>query len=231
MTDRGSTKRLLVAPLVLLVALVVGLQLLEAATPRRVDPGLAVEVPDPAPQVEGRRCARDGDPQTITDARASLGERPAVTSAMVHACPAAFDGVTVRYAGEVIGDLLTRDGGAWVLVNDDEYALEVGPLPAHGEHRGTNTGLTVWLPDRFHDRVTGLGRPNQRGDVLAVEGEIVRSDPRDGGGLTLRADDVEVLVASRRVAEPLDLGQLWFALAMMTVAAALWLLRSHAERR
>jgi hypothetical protein len=231
MIDRGPTKRLLLVPALLLVALVGGLQLLEAATPRSIDPALLVEAPGPAAEAEARGCARDADPQTIADVRASLGEQPAVTSAMVLACPAAFDGVSVRYAGELVGDLLARDGGGWVLVNDDDYALEVGPLPAHGEHRGTNSGLTVWLPHEFHAEVTGLGRPNRRGDVLAIEGEIVRADPQDGGGLTLRATEVEVLAASDTIGEPLDRPQLAFALAMTVIAAGLWLLRRRAEKR
>lgn len=226
---RGPTRRLLLVPLLLLVALVAALHLLEAATPRTVDPDLAVGVPAPAAESEARTCARDADPQAIADVRAALGDRPVVSSVMVQACPAAYDGVTVRYAGEVVGDLLMRDGGAWVLVNDDDYAVQVGPLPAHGEHVGTNTGLTVWLPTEHQSAVSGLGRPNRRGDVLAIEGRIERADPRDGGGLTLRATDVEVLAPSTTIAEPLDVPQLWFAVAMTVVAAGLWLLRRRAD--
>lgn len=225
----GPTRRLLLVPLLLLVVLVAALQLLEAATPRTVDPDLAVQVPAPSAESEDRTCARDADLQTVADARGALGDRPVVSSVMVQACPAAYDGTRVRYAGEVVGDLLMRDGGAWVLVNDDAYALQVGPLPAHGEHVGTNTGLTVWLPDELHSAVTGLGRPNRRGDVLAIEGRIARADPEDGGGLTLRATDVEVLAPSTTIAEPLDVPQLWFAIAMIVVAAGLWLLRRRAE--
>lgn len=230
MRGRAPTRRLLLVPLLLLVTLIAVLQLLEAATPRTVDPGLVVDVPGPAAEAEARRCGRDGDVQTIADVRASLGDRPVVTSGMVQACPAAYDGIRVRYTGEAIGDLLVRDGGAWVLVNDDDYALQVGPLPAHGEHLGTNTGLSVWLPTEFHASMTGLGRPNQRGDVLVIEGRIVRADPRDGGGLTLRATDVEVAAASTTLAEPLDVPQLWFALTMAVIAAGLWLLRHRSER-
>lgn len=229
MSGYGPTRRLLLVPLLLLAMLIAVLQLLDAATPRTVDPDLAVEVPAPAAESEARTCARDGDPQTITDLRAALGDRPVVSSLMVQACPAAYDGVTVRYTGEVVGDLLMRDGGAWVLVNDDGYALQVGPLPAHGEHVGSNTGLTVWLPNELQSAVTGLGRPNRRGDVLAIEGRIVRADPADGGGLTLRATDVEVLAPSTTIDEPLDEPQLWFAIAMTVVATGLWLLRRRAE--
>jgi hypothetical protein len=227
---RMATKRLLLVPLSLFAALVIGVQLVETATSRSIDPTLAVDVPTIATEDASRSCARDGDPQRVADIRAALAEDAVVTSTMVLACPAAFDGVAVSYVGEVVGDLLLRDGGAWVLVNDDDYALTVGPLPAHGRHRGGNRGLTVWLPEEFHAEVTGLGRPNQRGDVLAIDGQVVRSDPADGGGLTLRAAEVEVLAAATAVDEPLDVPQLWFALAMLVLAGGSWIVRRRAER-
>lgn len=120
-------------------------------------------------------------------------------SGQVLACPDAFDphgggGPPVVFVGEVVGDVLERAGGAWVLLNDDAYALSYGPLPAHGRRVGTNAGLTVWLPTAVID-VTRLdpGRPGRRGDILRVTGPIHHTDPADGGGLTLRASSARVV--------------------------------------
>jgi hypothetical protein len=77
--------------------------------------------------------------------------------------------------------------------------------------------------------VTGLGRPNVRGDVVEIVGVVHRTDPADGEGLTLRADHVRVLAPAHPVDEPLDLPQLWFALGASGVAATLWLVRRRAE--
>lgn len=226
-----SPQRLLLVPALLLVTLIVGIQLLEQGSPRSMDPSLVVDAPSPESEVEVRRCRREGDPQAVVDARSELGEQPLVTSARVVACPAAFEGLSVRYVGELVGDLLPREGGAWVLVNDDDYALEVGPLPAHRDHRGINEGLTVWLPEELQARVTGLGRPNQRGDVVELEGRIERTDPADGGGLTLRAARMEILAAATTVEEPLAVPQLLFTVAMGLIAGLLWSLRRRAARR
>jgi hypothetical protein len=221
-------KRLLVLPALLLVALVLGLHQVDALHPRPLDPALRVEPEEVAARPV--RCERT-DPASVARAAPPLLTSGRISSALVFACPEAYDGHRVRYVGELIGDLLHRDGGAWVLVNDDDYALEVGPLPGHRDLRGTNTGLTVWLPAPLLDTVTGLGRPNQRGDVVEVTGVVVRADPTDGEGLTLRADALRLVAPARTVHEPLDRPQLWFALGTSLLAAGLWALRRRAERR
>jgi hypothetical protein len=223
-------KRLLVLPALVLVVLIAGLHQVDALHPRPVDPDLALTEEVPEVLSDAVRCDRN-DVASIERARPAVTAAGRVTSELVQACPAAYDGLRVRYVGELVGDLLRRDGGAWVLVNDDEYALDVGPLPGHRDLRGTNSGLTVWLPEALLGEVGGLGRPNQRGDVVEVHGVVVRADPTDGEGLTLRADRLRVLQPAHPVDEPLDLPQLWFALGTSTVAAILWLLRRHAQPR
>jgi hypothetical protein len=154
-----------------------------------------------------------------------------VSAALVLSCPAAFDGAVVTYAGEVVGDVLVRDGGAWLLVNDDDYALEVGPLPTHRDLRGTNSGLAVWLPA---DQVTLLGepgRPGRRGDIIQVVARVARTDLSDGGGLTLRASEMVVLAAGASVDEPLDVAQAVLAGILLAIGIALGLGRRVRDRR
>lgn len=232
-----ALRRLLVPPLLGLVALFVGLQILHTTTAPSADVGppaaAQAELPPVADVVP--RCQRDRTgpvvdggtvrPDELSELRRQLDELlegHRVTSTQVLGCPAAFDGRSVVFTGELVGDLLARDGGAWVLVNDDDYALEVGPLPAHRDRRGTNSGLSVWLPDRLHGLVTGLGGPGRRGDLVRVEGVVRRADPDDGGGLTLRADTLQVLAPSVRVHEPFDVAQAWSAAAALALAAGVW---------
>jgi hypothetical protein len=225
--SQPAVRRLLLVPVLALVALFVGLQAFHFATAPDVDAGPAPEVRAELPPVLGQvpRCERDRTGSDVDGRAAGLPRLPAghrVTSAQVLGCPVAFDGRSVTYVGELVGDLLTRDGGAWVLVNDDDYALELGPLPAHRDRRGTNSGLSVWLPEGLHGQVTGLGGPGQRGDVVRVDGVIRRADASDGGGLTLRADSLEVLSPAAPVDEPLNVAQVWLALGALATAAAVW---------
>lgn len=136
-----------------------------------------------------------------------LGLVGRITSVDAVACPRRFDGRTVTYVGEVVGDVLRRDGGAWVQVNDDAYAMEVGPLPAHREFAGGNTGLSVWLPEDFVDVVARPGRRGLRGDVILVEGLFLRADPDDGGGLTIRATNARRLASATPIDRPVHVPQ------------------------
>lgn len=222
--NRGPTKRLLITPALVLGTVLAAVVVTGSAVPRPAEDarevvGLAPVTSSPVPVC---RREREGT-APVLPAVPSGGGR--VTSGQVVGCPAAFDGQQVTYAGEVVGDLLHRDGGAWVLVNDDDYALEVGPLPGHRDHRGTNAGLSVWLPDHLLDRITGLGRPDQRGDVIQIDGRIVRTDPADGGGLTLRADDFDILQPAQRFEEPLHRPQVVLAAVSLLAAVVLTGLR------
>lgn len=217
---RRSGLLILVVVSLITVLLAVLLGWLRATAPLADTAGVAVPAAIPAaqdlpscPAMEaGGARPRDGTP---------------VTSGIVLDCPRVLDGLVVTYAGEVVGDVLARDGGSWVLVNDDAYALTTGPLGASGTPAGTNSGLTVWLPDPLDDLAATPGRRDQRGDVLRVTATVVREDPADGGGLTLRARDAELLspavvldtpIHTRQAAVALVLG----VLAVLAVARERW---------
>ncbi|HEX2028545.1 MAG TPA: hypothetical protein VHF25_11180, partial [Nitriliruptorales bacterium] len=218
------------------VAVAVGLAHLRSTSPHTeldlVAPGISDLRGDEATLVTCQRTLPDR-PTPVAG-----GERPSqplglVRSSEVVACPENFDprgrgGPPVQFLGEVVGDVLQRDGGAWVLMNDDVYALEHGPLPAHEQLSGSNTGLAAWLPTDVIDldRLRP-GRPNRRGDVLLVVGAIHRADPADGGGLTLRAVHAEVVAAAEAAPQPLHLRQAVAAGALVVLA----LLATFYERR
>lgn len=160
-------------------------------------------------------------------------DRPAgrALSGQVLSCPFLFDGLLVTYVGEVVGDVLARDGGSWTLVNDDPYALEDGPLHAGGTPRGTNSGLTVWLPDPLDEVADEPGHAGVRGDVLEVTGRVHRTDPADGGGLTIRAEEVELLADAVAIELPVHWRQVGAAAVLSVVAlVALWRERKRRDR-
>ena len=229
--ERRRAKRLLVLPGLLLAGIIAAVVTVPTLTEREP------HVPEPLggllPLIasDEEECRRDTETGDAPEEREPIvaGEGR-VSSAMILACPVRFDGLRVSYTGELVGDLLHRDGGAWVMVNDDDYAITYGPLPTHREYQGTNSGLSVWLPDDLLDEVTGLGRPDQRGDVVQLEGAVLRTDPDDGGGLTLRADRIEVLRPAEGLAEPFDRPRAALAAVSVLSGAALWALRRRAQR-
>lgn len=169
-------------------------------------------------------CTRAIERAQIDDLARELRSEGRITSAMVFACPRLFDGRAVVYIGEVIGDVLVRDGGAWVQVNDDDYALEVGPFGAHRDQRGFNSGLAVWLPDGLHEQLGAPGRHGRRGDVISVSGVLRRADPADGGGITVRAAELEILAPAVTTEEPIhrDLALVATLAAAVALATTVW---------
>lgn len=219
-SPRAMGQVLVAVALVLLV--MVGITWLQRSAPGVIGtplPAIAEGLPD----VEVVTCERtlpeadDQDPEFIA------GPVGLITSASATSCPRRFEGRVVGYVGEVVGEVLHREGGAWVQVNDDAYALKVGPLPAHREFAGTNSGLAVWLPGDLHTVVERPGRRGLRGDVIAVEGVFHRVDPDDGGGLTIRATSASRVAPAQSIEQPLHVPQAIAALVGALLAiGAVW---------
>lgn len=191
-----------------------------------------IELPPPALSAQDvAGCPSRGEPTAVGSPVSVPPATGRVTASAVLACPVAFDGARVMYVGEVVGDLLRRDGGAWALVNDDAYALEVGPLPAHRSRSGLNSGLSVWLPAPAVEGLGEPGRAGRRGAVIEVVGTLLRTDPADGGGLTLRAESVRVLAPGVDVDEPLDRPQAVAAALVLALAVGLRLARTRIRGR
>lgn len=140
------------------------------------DPRDEIVCPEPQPR-EGQ--TRDTTEDTLRPIQ--------VTSNELYDCPQTYDGQRVVYRGEVVGDLLTRDAGVWTQLNDDVYAGDLGPLPAHRDYRGGNAGVGVLLPRELADGVSFVGGPQTRGDVFEVRGVFHRVDPT-GEVAVIRAD-------------------------------------------
>ena len=227
---RGPTRWLIVTPLVGLAVVIAGVVALEASAPVVAPPEeLSVDVP-PLGLEDETECVRRADDDGAGDVREDFRDGERVSSTQVILCPAAFDGREVTYVGEVVGELLPREGGVWAQVNDDAYALEVGPLVGHRERAGFNTGLAVWLPDGLHEEIEAPGRPGRRGDVIQVRGELLRTDPDDGGGTTVRAEQLEVLANPVEVDDPLHVPQA-IAAGLLLLGAAGTLVWSRRVRR
>lgn len=226
-----STRRRRLLGSTIVVVLVASVPFAAALTVARMGEAPAAALPAveglPPLTAPGPACVARGaapDAEGATDGGDVVPEGSRVSSADVLRCPAAFDGLRVTYAGEVVGDVLHRRGGAWVLVNDDAYALVTGPLPGHRTSAGTNTGLAVWVPEELldglgGDGLGGPGRPGRRGDVVLVSARVVRVDPEDAGGLTLRAESMRIVAPSVEVPEPLDVPRLVLAVVLVLLAA------------
>lgn len=201
-----------------IVAVLAAANLLLAAHPERSVAGLEIRGVPPLATEEATTCRRHLDEELIAALRLAHPPGGRVSSSQITACPAALDGLEVTYVGEVVGDVLHRNGGAWVQINDDDYALITGPLVGHRELAGFNTGLAVWLEDLLANRIEAPGRPARRGDVVLVTGVVHQADPADGGGITLRAHTMETLANPVDVEPAVHVPQLVVAIVLSLLA-------------
>lgn len=182
------------------------------------DPRLALNCPEPQAR-EGRRPR--GAPRLPT----------AVTSGELLDCPTTWDGRTVRYSGELIGAVLQRREGAWLQVNDDEYAHGLGPLPSHPNLRGGNAGIGVWIPRTLIDRIQTLGGPRQQGDVVELTGVYHRVDPHSREVAIIRATDLRVLISGGPATAPVAPRRVVTAIVLGSIAAGFLIAQWRQRRR
>jgi hypothetical protein len=159
------------------------------------------------------------------------GEPPAVASTQLMACPEHFDGRVVSYTGEVILGQLRRDEGAWVQLNDDPYALQLGPLRGHRITAGTNSGIPVLIPADSASAIETAGGPDARGDLLAVEGTFRRAASADGGGPAIVATSATVVEEGHPIRRPADGRRVAVAGVLAAVTAVVAGATAAASRR
>lgn len=154
-----------------------------------------------------------------------------VTSGELLDCPETWDGRQVRLVGEVVGGLLERGNRAWFQLNDDAYALELGPLPTHRDHRGLGGGVGVLAPLEELASLSFLGGPRSRGDIVEVVGMFHRVDPITREVAIVRADQVSVVSVGAQVRDqPVPLRRA-SALIALACAVAVVLVERSSRRR
>ena len=97
-----------------------------------------------------------------------------------------YDGKTVVYEGEVIGDVMVRQDFAWINLND-----------------GVNA-IGVWIPETLIKDILYEGSYKSKGDWLEVTGRFSRSCSDHGGDLDIHAQAVRKTGSGRALTEKLN---------------------------
>lgn len=131
-----------------------------------------------------------------------------------------YDGMTVTFTGEAVGEAMVRGGHAWIHLNDDAYYAknieEGAPLG------GQNSGMPVWVSADRAAKIRVFGDYKHEGDVVRVTGEFHDACAEHGGDTDIHAESLEVVRSGRRVVDEPKPAKLAWAVGLSVLAGALF---------
>jgi len=116
-----------------------------------------------------------------------------------------YDGKTVVYEGEVIGDIMRRGDYAWINVNDGENAIG------------------IWLPNSLVKETSYTGSYKSKGDVLEITGIFHRACTEHGGDLDIHGQAIRKTSPGRQIQERLNPGKRSLAIILLGILSLVWI--------
>jgi hypothetical protein len=113
-----------------------------------------------------------------------------------------YDGQEITIEGEAIGEVLERDGYAWVNINDGGNAI----------------GIWMTLDDA--EKIKFFGDYKNRGDVIRVTGVFSRDCSQHGGDIDIHCSRFETVSAGNYIGEDIETAKV-FACGILVVLSAL----------
>jgi hypothetical protein len=115
-----------------------------------------------------------------------------------------YDGKTISYKGEVIGEIMIRGDHAWLHVNDGYVAIG------------------VWVRKTDLKDITYLGGYHVKGDVIEVIGIFNRSCPEHGGDLDIHAQEIKKILSGEPSFKQLSMKKFYIGLFLTFVLLFLY---------
>ena len=143
---------------------------------------------------------------------------PSSTDLVEH--PKLWDGKTVTFRGEAIGERMVRGTYAWLHLNDDGYYLK-NVEEGSGLH-GFNSGMPVWVSAELADRIKVFGDHKHEGEVVEVRGAFNAACAQHGGDMDVHAVTLSRVLPGRHAIDQVRLWKVVVALLLAVVALLLW---------
>jgi len=97
-----------------------------------------------------------------------------------------YDGKTVDYRGEVIGEVMVRGDYAWLHVNDGIIAIG------------------IWALKTMVQDIRYAGNYQKKGDIIEVSGTLHRSCLEHGGDLDIHALEIKKITPGSLAIQPVS---------------------------
>ncbi|MDD5116833.1 MAG: DNA-binding protein [Candidatus Omnitrophica bacterium] len=117
-----------------------------------------------------------------------------------------YDGKTVSYEGEAIGDIMKRGEYAWINVND-----------------GINA-IGIWINVSLLRDINYIGSYKSSGDKIEVKGIFHRACLEHGGDLDIHAESVRKIESGRMIDRKTDPAKRNLSLILGGVLVLIWIL-------
>jgi opacity protein-like surface antigen len=151
------------------------------------------------------------------------------TSTQLVEKPKQFNGTTVTFTGEAIGEVMVRGDYAWVHLNDDPY--EERNVEEGAKLGGYNSGMAVWVPSALTKQIDTYGDYKHEGSIVQITGTFNAACKEHGGDMDIHATTLSVIRAGHVVVDPVPGWKALLAAALVIAAGLLfWLERKTRNR-
>jgi hypothetical protein len=139
------------------------------------------------------------------------------TSTQLVEKPKEYNGKTVTFAGEAIGEVMVRGDYAWIHLNDDAY-MELN-VEEGAKLGGYNSGMAVWIPSPLTKQIDTYGDYKHEGSIAQISGTFNAACKEHGGDMDIHATTLTMIRAGHVVDDPVPPWKAALA-AMLVLAAA-----------
>ena len=152
-----------------------------------------------------------------------------VNSAALVENASAWNGRSILFKGEAIGERMVRGNMAWIHVNDDAYMWK--NIEEGEKLGGYNSGHAIWVSAELARKIAFFGDYKHEGDVIKVIGTFNAACPDHGGDMDVHASILDVLRPGHPVNQLLNVDRAKMAAAALLLSAVLFWISRKAKRR
>ena len=124
-----------------------------------------------------------------------------------------YNGNTVVYKGEVIGDIMLRGEYAWINVNDGKNAIG------------------IWVKKELIKDIIYTGSYKAKGDLVEITGKFNRSCVGHGGDLDIHAQSINKISSGNKISRAVNTRAIRFALGLTCMVLLVFLLKVRQSKR
>ena len=124
-----------------------------------------------------------------------------------------YDGKTISYKGEVIGDVMIRGDHAWLHVHDGSIAIG------------------IWVPKTMTENIRYVGNYQIKGDIVEVSGMFHRSCLEHGGDLDIHASEIKKISPGSLVIQPISRKKVYIGIYSLILVLLFYVLKKFFQRR